>query len=137
MKKVLLAILAVGVLAAGGIYMYINKGHRDVADAEPELVVQAQELIKAFETDEQGANAKYVGKLIEINGVVGTVDSAQDGSTIILLESDNPMSTVMCQLDPIQKEKEKPVQSGQKIRIKGLCSGFTTDVVIDRCHIME
>jgi hypothetical protein len=136
MKKWVLMGLLVALAASAGVYFYLNKSHQDIAGAKPELSVKAAEIIHDYETNEQSANTKYLGKLIEVHGVIGTVDKAEDGTPIILLQSDNPMSTVMCQLDPIQVQDNARLESGQTIKIKGLCSGFTTDVVMERCHIL-
>lgn len=137
MKKFLLVllVLAVGVSCIG--YYMWNKPHANVSDAEPEFKVGSQELIKAFETNEQEANAKYVGKLIEVRGKIGQVDQTEDGSVNILLASENPMSTVMCQLDAVEKQEHGTLSVGQAITLKGLCSGYTADVVLDRCHIVK
>lgn len=137
MKKILLTLLVLAIVAAGAGYWYMNKPHEDVAGATPELAVNAQELISAFETNEQEANGKYVGKLIEVRGKIAQIDDTEDGSTNILLESANPMSTVLCQLDPLQKQDKSGLAVGQPVNIKGLCSGYTTDVVLDRCHIIK
>lgn len=137
MKKVILTILVIVVALMGAGYWLWNKPHEDIADATPELSIQSQELIRAFETNEQDANNKYVGKLIEVSGKVFQIDNTADGSTNILLESENPMSTVMCQLDPLQKQEHSGLVVGQSIILKGKCSGFTTDVVLDRCHIVK
>ena len=137
MKKWVLMGLLVALAASAGIYFYLNKSHQDIASAKPDLSVKAAEIIRDYETNEQSANSKYLGKLIEVHGVIGTVDKAEDGTPIILLQSDNPMSTVMCQLDPIQVQENIQLESGQAIKVKGLCSGFTTDVVMDRCHVLK
>ncbi|HND74463.1 MAG TPA: hypothetical protein PKW10_08460, partial [Saprospiraceae bacterium] len=99
MKKVL-ALILVGLVVAAGVWFYVNKGHEDVAGEKPELSINATELVKAFETNEQEANKQYVGKLIEVSGKIVQIDLTEDGSVNLLLESDNPMSTVLCQLDP-------------------------------------
>lgn len=136
MKK-LLILLVVGLIAAGGVWLYVNKGPEDVAGAKPALLISAKDLVKAFEANEQQANADYVGKLIEVSGKIIEIDNTEDGSVNILLESENPMSTVLCQLDPVQTQDKSGISEGNDIRIKGLCSGFTTDVVLDRCHIIK
>ncbi|HRN34443.1 MAG TPA: hypothetical protein PLC76_02090 [Saprospiraceae bacterium] len=136
MKKVL-ALILVGLVVAAGVWFYVNKGHEDVAGEKPELSINATELVKAFETNEQEANKQYVGKLIEVSGKIVQIDHTEDGSVNLLLESDNPMSTVLCQLDPLQKQDQSGISEGREVRIKGLCSGFTTDVVLDRCHIIR
>jgi hypothetical protein len=99
-----------------GVYFYLNKSHQDIAGAKPDLSVKAAEIIHDYETNEQSANTKYLGKLIEVHGVIGTVDKAEDGTPIILLQSDNPMSTVMCQLDPIQVQDKTRLESVKPLR---------------------
>ncbi len=137
MKKVLLILLVIAVGISCVVYYIWNKPHANVSDAKPVFAIASQDLIKAFETNEQEANAKFVGKLIEVSGKIGQIDKTEDGSVNILLESENPMSTVMCQLDAVEKTDQSGLAVGQSVSIKGLCSGYTTDVVLDRCHIVK
>ena len=137
MKKIMLTLLVLIVALGGAGYWYWNKPHEDVANAEPEMSVNAQDIVTAFVTNEQEANTKYVGKLIEVKGKIFQIDETEDGSVNILLETSEPMNTVLCQLDPLQKQNKEGLVVGKTINIKGICSGFTADVVLDRCHIIK
>ena len=137
MKKIALTALVILIVLAGVGYWMWNKPHEDIAGAKAELSIQSDQLLKEFETNEQAANTKFVGKLIQVSGKIFQIDNTADGSVNILLESENPMSTVLCQLDPLQKQDHAGLAVGQAITLKGKCSGFTTDVVLDRCHIVK
>ncbi len=98
MKKIIIAALVILIAMAGVGYWMWNKPHEDVAGAKPEMSIQSDQLLKEFETNEQAANAKFVGKLIQVSGKIFQIDNTADGSVNILLESENPMSTVFVSL---------------------------------------
>lgn len=137
MKKILLfLLLAVGIGGVAGYYLY-NKPPENYKNAKADFQVSPSELVKAFTNNEQEANTKYGGKLIGTKGSIVSIDKASDGSINILLDSGDPMSTVMCQLDPNVDQNSAGLQVGQSISILGECTGFTTDVVLDRCVLIN
>lgn len=132
LKKAILVLLVLGLIGlAVGYYMW-NKPHEDISAAKPDLSISATELFVAFETDETAANAKYLDKLVEVAGTVAESGTNEDGSARVVLESGG-MFGVACSLDPLAKHPRSAFPVGEKIRLKGKCSGYNLDVQIDRC----
>ncbi len=126
--------LLVGALVIAGIiigYALWNKPHETVDDQEGEKI-EATVLANAFLENEQEANQKYLSKVLEVNGVVSEVTTNQDQKTVLLLESEDPLSGVQCTL-----KEAAEVQVGEKVTVKGFCNGFTTVVLLQDCILVK
>lgn len=127
--KIILAVVLLGGIASGIVaYTMWNKDHADASQMEG-IPVTAEALYKAFESDEAGANAKYVGKVVEVSGTVSEVKS--DSLTQVILSFPDAMfGGVLIGIDPRHVDEVKSLKNGDQATFKGFCSGFLTDVVI-------
>ena len=134
MKKIIGIVIVIAVLA-GGFYAYKQwtKPHLDVAAAAEDVSISATDLFKAFSTSEATANPKYLDKVIKVCGTVAENSSTNEGSTTIQLETGDDIGVIMCELDDLTKQEKSSFAKGEAVCFKGLCSGFTTDVVLNRC----
>ena len=133
-KIVLGAILVIalaGVLF--GLYMY-NLKPKDLQKVKPDFVVTATDLLKAFESDENTATAKYVNKVVEVTGTIQTVKPGENNALTISLNTGSDISSVICTLqgntDPAS------FRTGEQIAIRGKCSGFLMDVLLNNCVVI-
>jgi tRNA_anti-like len=94
--------------------------------------LNAKELAAEYERDEAGANKKYLGNALQVSGTVSEVSVNQQNRPVIVL-SGTDMSGVQCSL----LKEAAGIKKGDAVTIKGFCSGYLTDVVIDRCIIGE
>jgi hypothetical protein len=131
MKKLLGIIAILGLVAAGLGYYYYNKPTESLADAKPVFTVSADTLFAEFESDESTANKKYLDKTIEVTGKVMSVNADTSGLAITL-ETTSGMFGVICKLEDKQVE-ESAYQAGQRVKMKGQCTGYLMDVVLVRC----
>ena len=137
MKKYLIYILLLGLIGAVfGFYMY-NKPHKNIKNSKVDFTMEANQLFAVFEENEQEANTKYLDKIIEVTGTVRSVDAAEKGNISVILESENDMSGVICQLDNLTSPKRTNFSSGEKVTFKGICTGMLMDVVMVRCVEVE
>lgn len=137
-KKIIITVLVLGGIGGGiGLYMY-NKPHKNYVKAKPEISLSATELIKAFEQDEKSANAKFLNKIIEVNGEV--VDISTSKSNEIAIALNDAMFGVTLTLDVEysldNKERIRSVKIGDNITLKGRCDGLLTDVRLSKCSIV-
>ena len=98
---------------------------RDVAD-EKGIITTSKELVKEFQNNEAASNAKYLNKAVEITGEVLEVKKDQTGNTTLLLKSDDALSNVFVTL----KGSDQKISAGYSITVKGIFTGFLSDVVI-------
>lgn len=134
MKKfILFGLLAAAVIAGITGYMMWNKPHQNMQTADADLKVDAVTLYSEYETDETAANAKYLGKIVEVSGTVRETTTDETGTVKIMLNSGSEMGGIICELDPLSEHKRTTFQSGEQVKLKGKCDGVLMDVVITRC----
>ncbi len=132
MKKILIGIILVGVVTCCVIYLMYNKPHRDPA-TEKSIGVTAVDLFRDFENNEIEANTRYLDKVVEISGKVTEITANQDLMPIIVLETENTFFGVRCTLN----NPEIKAQIGETIILKGVCTGYLSDVIITDATIVN
>ncbi|MEO6070208.1 MAG: hypothetical protein ABIN57_00640 [Chitinophagaceae bacterium] len=145
MKKgaVLLIVLFL-LLAAGGWYAYkeYNRKNEDLEKVESKISVDAAALMTAFEQDSVTANRTYLGKIIVVTGIVFSVE--KEAGTTLILKSEGNKASVRCSMDALHSTAIGSIKNGQRISIKGECTGYTSDelglgadVLLNRCVLQE
>ncbi len=130
-KNKIQAAILVAVLTAigGGFYAYkeYNRKGYDLANSKPLFSLEATEIIKQFNNNEQSSNQQYLSKIIEIRGQIKKIDTDSKGSNTIVLGDSSSMSSVRCSLDSLYNGSAAALSVGQTVAIKGLCTGFIAD----------
>lgn len=146
LKRVLLiidpmrrAFLIIVVLVAVGAGWYgwteYNRTAEDTADLDAAETLDPAALLQAFTADENAANARFNGKVLEVHGEVRAVNAPENGLVDVVLETGDPLAGVVCQF--AQADLPNNVVAGAPVRIKGLCTGLLMDVVLQRCALVE
>jgi len=136
MKKTILILLGLGVMVGIGIaYYQFTKTYDDTSDLKTDYVLQADELLSEFLTNEEQALEKYKGKIIEVTGEISNVDVASATNSNIFLGVKGEIDGISCNVE--QNAEVLSLQKGQKITIKGECSGYLSlsGVILIRCII--
>lgn len=133
MKRILIigGLLAIIGIAIG--YSIYNKPHEDIRSAKAEVNITAPELFAAYEADETAANGKFLGKTVQVSGKVQEVTTDEAGKTGVTLECGGMMFGVICKLDDLTEHSRMDFEVGEEVVFKGKCSGYLSDVVLDRC----
>jgi hypothetical protein len=132
-KVALFAIIFLIIAGAGaGIYLF-NKQHKDLGKTRPDFILTASDLQKAFENDEAAATAKYVKKIIEVSGIIESVNPGEDKSLNVTLKTESDLSSVICTFQ--QAAELSGIKAGDKIVLRGECSGYLTDVLLNNCSV--
>lgn len=131
MKKWLITASILVVVAVAAFYYVMNKPHRSVVD-ETALSVSAEALFQSFQENETDANAKYLNNVLQVEGIVKSAETNTDGKVVIVLETGDSMFGVNCTMD-----KETNVKEGDKIILKGICTGYLADVVINQAILVK
>ena len=129
-KKILLASILVLLISGISVWYYVfvySKNHHRVVANEKGIAVAAREIVKEFQLNEKVANEKYLNKAVVVAGEVSDVKTDQAGQTTVTLKSDDAFSNVFCTL---KSGNSKP-ELGKTIRVKGICNGFLSDVVLN------
>jgi hypothetical protein len=117
-----------GILAA--LYLY-NLKHTDMAKARPDFVLSASALQKEFEDNETAASTKYINKIIEVTGTISSVKTGENNVLSISLVTGSDISSVICTFPAIADISK--FSKGDEITLRGECSGFLMDVLLNNC----
>jgi uncharacterized secreted protein with C-terminal beta-propeller domain len=129
-KKVLIAVLLIIAIVLIAFWYIFNKPHRSVED-EVSIPVTASEIFSAYNSDETHANALYLDKIISVSGEIAEIKNNQDNKMVLVLKTTDPIFGVACTL----KESTDKLKSGNQVTVKGICSGYASDVVLRDCIV--
>lgn len=121
-----------GILA--GLWMF-NRQHKDLLNVRPDYKITAIDLQKAFEDSEAAATERYMNKVIEVSGVIESVKSGEDNILSVILKTGSDLSSVICTFP--SGTDHTLFSSGNQITIRGECSGFLMDVLLNNCVLKK
>jgi hypothetical protein len=137
LKKIIIPFLIIALIAAGAVYYYVFvysvQNHRNIND-EDAITITADSLAQDFTNDESIANTKYLNKVLAVKGIVIDTASNQQGKPTVTIGNVSSMANVFVTLT------DRPVTAiklNDTIRVKGICSGFLSDIVINDATIVE
>ncbi len=134
MKKIIIAVVVLGLIGAGiGFYMY-NKPVQSLEKKKPDVMVSAEQILADYETDEKTADGKYLGKVVEVSGKISEITTEGDINKIHF-ETSNPIALVICELE--KGHDSGGLNVGDQAKIKGLCSGYLSDVHLEQSTVVK
>jgi len=128
-------ILLLLLIAAGYGYHLYNKPRQSAGEQSVQVTISADSLFSAYQRDEQGSDKKYLGKVIEVSGTVSSVQHSGQSEIWILSTSSSMGGGINCQMYPGQKLTTP--KAGDKVTIKGKCTGYLMDVNLADCAVSE
>ncbi len=135
--KIVLFVIVIGACVGAFVaYKMWNKPFDDVTEMEG-MKVNADVIYKAFETNEQTANTTYVGKVVEVTGTVGDIETSDTIARVMLTFPDAMMGAVRVTLDTRHLDDAKAVKTGDQATFKGFCNGFLMDVEVKDGVLMK
>jgi cytochrome c-type biogenesis protein CcmE len=133
-KIALVGVVLLGILSLLiGLSLYFKK-HKDLSTTKPDFVVTAVMLQKEFEDNEKTASEKYINKIIEVNGTILSVNQADSTNINLSLKTESDLSTVICTFAATDPSK---FREGEDVTIRGECSGFLMDVLLNNCALIK
>jgi tRNA_anti-like len=134
-KKYLFGIVILVLILAGlGIYK-VYKPHRNVSGEEAVASLPAQDLYLDFQHDENVANKKWVGKVIEVSGIISSVNESAGYVSINLKATAE--GGINCSVLKKDLDQNETLKNGDSLTIKGKCTGFLMDVNLVDCVIKK
>lgn len=131
----LIVIILVSIVAYYGYYEYTRKP-ADLSSVASAAQITADSLVQLFVQDEEQANSLYLGKAIDISGVISTMNQT-DTTVNILFGQPDDMHRVSCLIDAKYVGKLKRYKPGDSIVLRGMCTGFLIDVELNRCVVIR
>jgi tRNA_anti-like len=133
-KVVLFFVTFIALAAILAALYYYNLKSTDISKARPDFIVTASDLQKAFENDETKASLIYINKILEVTGKIATVKPGENNAVSISLVTENDLSSVICTFPAVGDPAKFKV--GEEITLRGQCSGFLTDVLLNDCVLI-
>lgn len=121
-----------GILA--GLYLY-NLKSPDLARVRPDYVLTASALQKAFENNEDSASARYTKKVLEVTGNIASIKTGENNVISISLATESDLSSVICTFASLKDPSV--LKPGEEITVRGKCSGFLMDVLLNNCALIR
>ncbi len=134
MKKIILPLLILVLAGAAVAYYMYNKPVESLDRKKADVEVSAEQMLADYEANEQAANDKYLGKVVAVTGKVAEVTS-EDGKSKIHLETGNPISMVITELD--EGNGAEGLAAGDQATVKGMCSVYLGDVILVRSSVVK
>lgn len=130
----LIAVAGVGI----GLKMFF-KPHADISKSEIAFRLEAPVLINEFQQNETAATGKYSEKVLEINGKLVAKNKLENGTDVLVLEDE--MQGISCQLDSSWAKSNQSsiqeLQTGQPIKVKGLCKGYLMEIKVSPAVVVK
>jgi hypothetical protein len=121
-------------LAGWGIYK-VYKPHSNVAGEEAAAELSARNLYNEFQSAENTANKKWVGKVIEVSGTISSVSDAGNYLSVNLEATAD--GGVNCSILKKDLNPDDKFNKGDSVTIKGKCTGFLMDVNLVDCVVKK
>jgi hypothetical protein len=135
-KKIIIAILILGIIGGVVAYKMYNKPHVNVGEASADITRTADKILNDFSTDETTANATYLEKIIEVKGVISELNIEKEKG-IITLKTNDDFGSVLCHLSEEATKNMSTLKEGQSITVKGICTGYLMDVILVKSEIIN
>jgi hypothetical protein len=117
-----------------GIYR-VYKPHGNVSGEQAAGSLSARDLYLDFQHDENIANKKWLGKVIEVSGIVSAVNESPGYVSLNLKAVAD--GGVNCSISKKDLSPDERFKTGDSLTIKGKCTGFLMDVNLVDCVISK
>jgi tRNA_anti-like len=98
----------------------------------PPTMISADDLYKAYESNEAEADKLYQGKIVIITGTIGTISTPDEGMgrpAVVLVDAHQKQIVNCFGFATDAKEAISKLKTGQKVTVKGKCMGkVATDI---------
>ena len=135
-KKLIIAVLIIGIVGAFVAYKMYNKPHVNIAKTKSDLSLTANKILADFSSDENNANSIYLDKIVEVTGTISKI-KVEKKKGIIALKTNDDFGSVLAHLSTNATLKINDFKEGEVITIKGICTGYLMDVIVVKCEIIN
>ena len=129
-KKILIVIVALFIVASFAVWYIFNEKFTDTQKVDAEFKVEAQNFIKEFTQNDTTANKKYVEKIISVKGAVSEIEMVDSIVNVKMIDTTTDAYIIFAFQDEEMK-KAKLLKEGEKVTIKGSCSGGAYSEILE------
>jgi hypothetical protein len=107
----------------------------EISTQESAITVSARQLYADYEANGVAADAKYKGKVLQVTGVVNTIDRDIMDKIYVTLKGDQYFGDIQCFFAESHIGTASQLSKGQTITVKGKCDGKLMNVMLKGCII--
>ena len=115
-----------------GLVLGCKTSTQRTSEATNAITISAEDLYKAYESNEAAADKLYQGKILIVTGTVGTTSTPESGMgrpAVILIGARQKPIVNCFGFATDEKDAISKLKSGQKVSVKGKCMGkVATDI---------
>ncbi|MBM3918775.1 MAG: hypothetical protein FJ344_04625 [Sphingomonadales bacterium] len=131
----LFLILLVLAIDGYGVWYFLFRPNDSMKGQKADFpVLLANEWVEEFKINEQEANQRYLGQIVEVKGIVREVLRDSLGGMSVILETGDSFMGVNCSMEP---GEDAPSQGSDTLVIRGEFSAVTLDVNMTRCVLVS
>jgi hypothetical protein len=135
MKRfIILSTLILWIVLAGFAVFYANRPVSSVSGAKADFSLGSNDFYLQFDQNEEAANQRYLGKIIEVSGIVQEINTDANGEINVTLNGD-ALFGVSCKLNAGANTSSQQIHKGDVVTVKGICSGKLMDIVLVNCSL--
>ncbi len=136
-KKIIRVITILLALALIGYIVVLKWPQASVKSKATDVKIAAETIYQAFSKDEKAAESQYLGKVIQVTGIIDEIYVDENGAPVVILlgTSGDPVGVVT--LEPSESSKISEYKEGQEIVVKTQCSGMLMEVTFNKGIIVK
>ena len=126
MKKILMSVLLLALIAFAGYYYVLHGGARDLASEETDFAVSSSTLTAEFVSNVDTSNKKYLEKAVAVSGKITSVSGLE-----VIVDK-----TIICNL----KAPDPSIKKDANVTVKGRLVGFDDllgEIKLDQCFVIK
>ena len=137
LKRIILSVITIGIFATIAYKMW-NKPHRDIAATKEDFILSATDFYQEYSAGEDSSNAKYLEKVIAVEGTVVEIQLENNEEPTVALSTAKEGITVRCGFKKELLADVKKLKAGDKVKIKGKCDGMDMfGIVMTQCSLIK
>jgi tRNA_anti-like len=129
-KKLVFVFLLIAAVGGFAVWYLFNEKFTDTTKRDAAYSIDAQSFIKEFQQNDSLANIKYKEKIITVNGIVSEIETMDSIINIKMIDTTTDAYVIFGFQDE-QIAKVKTIKEGDKISVKGSCSGGSYSEILE------
>jgi len=132
-----LALLAAFILLAalGGCGRASDELEKMTREARPAFTLSGEELFRDY-SDRDAGDKKYKEKILQVSGPVVRIRSNVANDRVLLLRGAEHAGDIQCHFFDSYSEQVSKLRPGDKLTVRGKCTGKIINVILDPCVII-
>lgn len=139
--KIIAVLVILGILGGLSGYLFIyNKPHVNYEKSKVDYSISADDIFAEYTNHRHEAENKYNGKVLQVSGMVSSIDITDSQIIIAFVLSDGLFGDegIRFSMLPKYNDKASALDPGTMVSIKGYCTGYNdTDIILEKCSITQ